>query len=115
VITDPGPDAVWRAFYTADDVRGRPPERGVEVASFDEELATVALGRAIAFTSAAAARLYPRPDVVYVPLAGAAPCTVALAWDPERPPTVLASLLAAARRACEQARGDGSFELYGWR
>ena len=25
VITDPGPDAVWRAFYTADDVRGGPP------------------------------------------------------------------------------------------
>jgi DNA-binding transcriptional LysR family regulator len=115
VITDPGPDAVWRAFYTADDVRGHPPARGVEVGSFDEELATVALGRAIAFTSAAAARLYPRPDVAYVPLADAAPCTVALAWDPERPPTVLGSLLAAARRAREQARADGSFELYGWR
>ena len=69
----------------------------------------------IAFTSAAAARLYPRPDLAYVPLAGAAPCTVALAWDPERPPTVLASLLAAARRAREQARADGSFDLYGWR
>ena len=92
-----------------------PPDRGVEVGSFDEELATVALGRAIAFTSAAAARLYPRPDLAYVPLAGAAPCTVALAWDPERPPIVLASLLAAARRAREQARADGSFELYGWR
>jgi DNA-binding transcriptional LysR family regulator len=115
VIADPGPDAIWRAFYTADDVRGGPPAHGVEVGSFDEELATVALGRAIAFTSAAAARLYPRPDVAYVPLAGAAPCTVALAWDPERPPTVLPSLLAAARRAREQARADGSFELYGWR
>jgi DNA-binding transcriptional LysR family regulator len=115
VITDPGPDAVWRAFWTADDVRGRPPAHGVEVGSFDEELATVALGRAIAFTSAAAARLYPRPDVAYVPLAGAAPCTVALAWTPERPPTVLGSLLAAARRARGQARSDGSFERYGWR
>jgi DNA-binding transcriptional LysR family regulator len=115
VITDPGPDAVWRAFYTADDVRGHPPAHGVEVGSFDEELATVALGRAIAFTSAAAARLYPHPGVAYVPLAGAAPCTVALAWDPERPPTVLASLLAAARRARDQARADGSFELYCWR
>jgi DNA-binding transcriptional LysR family regulator len=115
VITDPGPDAVWRAFYTADDVRGGPPARGVEVGSFDEELATVALGRAIAFTSAAAARLYPRPDVGYVPLADAAPCTVALAWHPERPPTVLASLLSAARRARAQARADGSFERYGWR
>jgi DNA-binding transcriptional LysR family regulator len=115
VISDPGPDAVWRAFWTADDVRGRPPRRGVEVGSFDEELATVALGRAIAFTSAAAARLYPRPDIAYVPLAGAAPCTVALAWNPERPPTVLRSLLAAARRARRQARTDGSFERYGWR
>ena len=96
--------------------RPRPPAGpGVEVGSFDEELATVALGRAIAFTSAAAARLYPQPDVAYVPLAGAAPCTVALAWDPERPPTVLASLLAAARRAREQAHADGSFELYSWR
>ena len=114
VITDPGPDAVWRAFWTADDVRGRPPARGVEVSSFDEELATVALGHAIAFTSAAAARLYPRPDVAYVPLAGAAPCTVALAWDPARPPTMLSALLAAARRAREQARADGSFERYGW-
>ena len=75
----------------------------------------LALGRAIAFTSAAAARLYPRPDLAYVPLAGAAPCTVALAWDPERPPTVLASLLAAARRARDQARADGSFERYSWR
>ena len=115
VITDPGPDGVWRAFWTADDVRGRPPARGVEVGSFDEELATVALGHAIAFTSAAAARLYPRPDVAYVPLAGAAPCTVALAWNPARPPTMLSALLAAARRAREQARADGSFERYGWR
>jgi hypothetical protein len=49
-----------------------------------------------------------------VPLAGAAPCTVALAWHPERPPMVLASLLAAARHAREQARADGSFELYRW-
>jgi DNA-binding transcriptional LysR family regulator len=115
VITDPGPDGVWRAFWTADDVRGHPPARGVEVGSFDEELATVALGHAIAFTSAAAARLYPRPDVAYVALAGAAPCTVALAWNPARPPTLLSGLLAAARRAREQARADGSFERYGWR
>ena len=77
--------------------------------SFDEELATVALGRAIAFTSAAAARLYPRPDLAYVPLAGAAPCTVALAWNPARRRASSGSVLAAARRAREQARGDSNF------
>ncbi len=114
VIADPGPDAVWRAFYTADDVRGGPPERTVTVASFDEELATVSLGRAIAFTSAAAARLYPRPELAYVPLAGAAQCTVALAWDPARAPRQLESVLAAARGARDRARADGSFERYGW-
>jgi DNA-binding transcriptional LysR family regulator len=114
VVADPGPDDVWRAFWSADDLRGRPPSQTVEVGSFDEELATVALGRAIAFTSAAAARLYPRPDVAYVPLAGAAPCTVALAWDPDRPPAVLDAVLTAARVAREQARADGTFERYGW-
>jgi DNA-binding transcriptional LysR family regulator len=114
VIADPGPDAVWRAFYTADDVRGGPPERTVTVSSFDEELATVSLGRAIAFTSAAAARLYPRPELAYVPLTAAAPCTVAIAWDPARVPHRLESVLAAARGARDQARADGSFERYGW-
>ena len=96
VIADPGPDAVWRAFYTADDVRGGPPERTVTVSSFDEELTTVALGRAISFTSAAAARLYARPDIAYVPLADAAPCTVSLAWDPQRPPAQLDAIASAA-------------------
>jgi DNA-binding transcriptional LysR family regulator len=114
VIADPGPDAVWRAFYTADDVRGRPPERTVTVSSFDEELATVSLGRAIAFTSAAAARLYPRPELAYVPLTAAAPCTVAIAWDPARAPHRLESVLTAARGARDHARADGSFERYGW-
>jgi DNA-binding transcriptional LysR family regulator len=114
VIADPGPDAVWRAFYTADDVRGGPPRRTVTVGSFDEELATVALGHAIAFTSAAAARLYPRPDVAYVPLEHAVPCGVALAWDPDRAPLQLPVIRAAARGARERARADGDFERYGW-
>jgi DNA-binding transcriptional LysR family regulator len=115
VIADPGPDAVWRAFYTADDVRGAPPERTVTVGSFDEELATVALGRAIAFTSAAAARLYPRPDLAYVPLRDAAPCRVAVAWDPRRPPAALPRIVAAARAAVARARADGTFARFGWR
>jgi DNA-binding transcriptional LysR family regulator len=114
VIADPGPDAVWRAFYTADDVRGGPPRSTVTVGSFDEELATVALGHAIAFTSAAAARLFPRPDVAYVRLTHAAPCGVALAWDPTRPPARLEAIVAAARGARERARADGDFERYGW-
>ena len=50
VIADPGPDAVWRAFYTADDVRGGRRRHAFDRSSFDEELATVSLGRAIAFT-----------------------------------------------------------------
>src|SRR5262249_60159757 len=82
VIADPGPDEVWRAFYTADDVRGGPPKHTLTVASFDEELTTVALGRAIAFTSAAAARLHPPPDVAYVPLARHAHSTVPLECGP---------------------------------
>ena len=105
VIADPGPDAVWRAFYTADESAAGPRSAGVEVGSFDEELATVALGRAIAFTSAAAARLYPRPDLAYCPAGRRRPVHGGPRLGPRAPAgQSYASLLAAARRAREQAR-----------
>ena len=115
VITDPGPTPSGGPSTRPTTSAAGRRTRGVEVGSFDEELATVALGRAIAFTSAAAARLYPRPDLAYVPLAGAAPARSPSPGTPSARRRVLASLLAAARRAREQARADGSFELYGWR
>lgn len=114
VIADPGADETWRSFWMACDLRDAPPTNTVEVASFEDELAAVALGRAIAFTTEAAGRLHPRPDLAYLPLKNARPCTVALAWVPARPPDLLQDLLSAARRVRERAQTDGTFSRYGW-
>jgi len=114
IIADPGSDETWRAFWMGCDIRLAPPTHTVAVDSFEDELATVALGHAIALTSAAAARLHPRPDLAYVPLRNAAPCTVALAWASDRPPSLLDEILVAARRIRERAQADGTFDRYGW-
>jgi len=114
IIADPGPDETWRAFWMGADIRESAPARTVGVDSFEDELATVALGHAIAITSAAAARLHPRPDLAYVPLRGAAPCTVAVAWARDRPPELLDEVLGAARAVRERACADGTFDRYGW-
>ena len=114
IVADPGPDEIWRAFWMACDLRDAPPAQTVTVDSFEDELATVALGHAIALTSAAAARLHPRPDLAYLPLRDAAPCTTALAWATDQPPDHLHDILAAARRVRQRAQADGTFDRYHW-
>lgn len=114
IIADPGPDRAWSAFWMGSDIRASPPVRTVSVDSFEDELATVALGQAIAITTAAAARLHPRPDLAYAPLRDAAPCTFAVAWHRHRRPELLDQTLEAARAVRERARADGTFARYGW-
>ncbi|MET8799849.1 LysR family transcriptional regulator [Nocardia sp. NPDC004568] len=79
-----------RAFWTADP---RPDGARVRIAgsrgsTFESLLNTVALTRAVAFVPAAAARLYPRPDLAYVPVTDLPPCTFALVLNETtaRPP-----------------------------
>lgn len=72
-----------RAFWSASP---RPDGTPVRLAdgggsSFESLLSTVSLTRAVAFVPATAARLYPRPDLVYVPVTDLAPCTFALVWN----------------------------------
>jgi DNA-binding transcriptional LysR family regulator len=114
IIADPGPDRTWREFWMGCDLRSHPPAQTVTVDSFDDELATVALGNAISITSAAAARLHPRPDLVYVPLRDATPCTTSLAWASAAPPPLLPQIIAAARRVRNKAHADGTFDRYHW-
>ncbi|MGV9634489.1 LysR family transcriptional regulator [Nocardia rhamnosiphila] len=72
-----------RAFWTADPrpdgTRAQPAES--HGSTFESLLNTVALTRAVAFVPAAAARLYPRPDLAYVPVTDLPPCTFALVWN----------------------------------
>ncbi|MEV0105751.1 LysR family transcriptional regulator [Nocardia sp. NPDC050799] len=69
----------WTANPRPDGARARPAES--HGSTFESLLNTVALARAVAFVPAAAARLYPRPDLAYVPVTDLPPCTFALVWN----------------------------------
>ncbi|MGW6333812.1 LysR family transcriptional regulator [Nocardia rhamnosiphila] len=72
-----------RAFWTVDPRPDGARARSAENhgSTFESLLNTVALTRAVAFVPAAAARLYPRPDLAYVPVTDLPPCTFALVWN----------------------------------
>lgn len=68
---DPRPDGS-QVRYTTD-----------EVLRFESLLSVVSLGSSIAFVPSAAADLYPRPDLRYVPVDDLPGCTFGLVWRPE--------------------------------
>lgn len=63
-------EEVFQPFYTPS---GRPIARGPEVATWDDQLKATFAGHAVAGTSAEAARFYPWPDLVYIPVRDAPP------------------------------------------
>lgn len=73
---------------------------GRVVSDIVQLLEVVALGQAVAFLPASTSARHPRPDVVYRPVSGLSPSTVAVAW-----PEVSRSLTVAAfvRAASEVA------------
>lgn len=64
---------------------GAAPAGTVEVANTDDWLAAVSTGRTVGVTSTATAATYPHPAVTYVPLTGAPPIRLHVAW--RQPPT----------------------------
>ncbi|MFH8367909.1 LysR family transcriptional regulator [Streptomyces sp. NPDC018031] len=80
-----------------------PPERrpraSVEVRNVDEWLTVIAAGDAVGVTAAGTSHVHPHPGVRYMPVSGAPPITVYLAWPvrPTHPST--ADFLTLARAA----------------
>ncbi|WP_328474154.1 LysR family transcriptional regulator [Actinoplanes sp. NBC_00393] len=79
---------------------GTTPARTVEVANTDDWLAAISAGRTVGVTSTATAATYPYPAVAYVPLTGAPPIELHVAWrePPSHPAT--ADLVALLRAVC---------------
>ncbi|MDT0460647.1 LysR family transcriptional regulator [Streptomyces sp. DSM 41527] len=95
------PDRIWVDYWMCAAHRRRTDmPRRVEVSSADDELQAVAAGRAISITPAAAARFYPRSGIVYVPVEGVSPSTVALAWSHGATNPAVAAFAKAVRQAC---------------
>jgi DNA-binding transcriptional LysR family regulator len=73
----------WRDYWLATDERdGRPPRIGATTDQPDDWLQAIANGYGIALAPASAARFYSRPGVVYRPVDGVSPSSVAIAWPP---------------------------------
>jgi DNA-binding transcriptional LysR family regulator len=69
----------WTSFWRCDDVRGGPGRTGAEVSSIAESLFAVAYLQTVDTFPSAATRLFPHPDVVYVPLRDGPYAAVAVA------------------------------------
>lgn len=72
---------VLRDFWLAlPDRGGRAPVIGAEAASTDEVFEAVAAGMGVVLLAEGNARLYPRPDLVHLPVRGLSPSELALVW-----------------------------------
>lgn len=94
----------WRAFWTLDEYRGRPPRFLGDVANVEEALDLVVSGRAIATMTAPVADGLPHPGVIAVPLRDGPQVATRLVWraDEDGP-----AVRALAEIALEMSRGGG--------
>src|SRR6266545_3592776 len=77
---------------------GRHPAPGPRVGDLAQLLEVVALGQAVAFLPASLAKQHPRADVVYRPVAGLSPSTLAVAWPQTSHSLAVAAFVRAAAR-----------------
>ncbi|PSK96277.1 DNA-binding transcriptional LysR family regulator [Murinocardiopsis flavida] len=100
----------WRDYWLAADERdGRPVRIGAIADRPDDWLGAIANGYGIALAPESAARFYARPGIVYRPLSGVAPSTVAVAWAPadDADPVVRDFVRCCLAAAAPQRSGDG--------
>lgn len=98
IVAAPSSAGGWRDYWIALDYRSATPVTIVaEAATFESEFNAVAQGKGISITVETAARYYRRPSVVFVPIADAPPCSVALAWVPGRHPPAVGQFIRVAR------------------
>lgn len=92
----------WRAHWSLDAQRGGPPARHVEVRSARESLAAVAYGGVVDTMSANSATFWPHPGVRFVPLADAAPTSLALVSAPQPRTDLVEAFLAVAHHVVQE-------------
>ncbi|THV24605.1 LysR family transcriptional regulator [Glycomyces paridis] len=102
-VAAPPETGAFRDHWLATEARGgRPARIGAVTGQPDEWLSAIASGAGIALAPESAARYYARPGVVYLPLEGVAPSTVALAWSRTAPTSdALVDFISAAMASAE--------------
>ncbi|WP_406864989.1 LysR family transcriptional regulator [Streptomyces sp. HUAS MG47] len=104
-VAAPGETGAWQDYWLAVDAReGHPVRIGAVTEHPDDWLTAIANGYGIALAPESAARFYPRPGLVYRPVTGVTPTSVAVAW----PPTADADpLIQDFVACCLSERADG--------
>jgi DNA-binding transcriptional LysR family regulator len=81
-------EEVFQPFHTPS---GRPVRRGTVITNWDDHLKAVSAGQAVMATTAEAARFYPWPNLLYLPIRDAPPVEWALVWrTPDESPLIRA-------------------------
>jgi len=91
-------DGRYRRFWTLEKYRTEPMPTPLVARSHAEELEFVAEGRALSITSACAARMTPRPDVVFVPIRDVPGTECAIAWRVDDETPLIRDFVDGARR-----------------
>lgn len=91
-VTDP----VFAAYWYLRDARPATATAQSSVTTLEEWLAEVAFGRGVNLVPAGLAEEYRRPGLAFVPVEGAPPSRLALAWPREDPPEAVRALARVA-------------------
>lgn len=102
VVAAPGA-GTWRDYWVLSGFRTSDPVITYEAATFEAELQAVAMGRGISIMPATAPRIYSRPGVVFVPIADAPDCQVAVVRRRDAPRSA-AKFAQLARRVVRDVR-----------
>jgi DNA-binding transcriptional LysR family regulator len=79
-IAHPPSAGALRDFWLGNDFRQSPARVVAETENADETFEAVAAGVGVALLAGENAEIYPRPDVVYRPVAGLSPSQLAVVW-----------------------------------
>ena len=87
--------------------RGARPQVAADTARIEDWLVAIAAGTGVGVTAASTATLHPHPGVVFVPLTGAAPIPLLLAWPARDPHPDVRELVPVAKAATRHSESLG--------
>ncbi|GIG88290.1 LysR family transcriptional regulator [Plantactinospora endophytica] len=100
------PTAMEETFNPLRTPSGRPVRRGPTVSDWHEEMSVVAAGEAVTGVAGDAARFYPWPNIVYLPIRDAPSCRWAFVWRTVSETAVIRALAQAATDAAPTVERD---------
>jgi DNA-binding transcriptional LysR family regulator len=100
----PIPSYMEEVFLPRRTPSGRAIRRGPLIANWDDQLKVVSAGQAVIAAPAEAARFYPWPNLVYLPIRDAPPVAWAIIWRTVDESQLIRAFAEVVRELCETGR-----------